>query len=123
MKYAASLLMFAAFVFGGAPVSAQDKDIVYTAGRSGVTHPVVIKEVKPRYPKALLEAKKGAVVVVHCIVATDGLPTELRVKKPGDPDFDREAVKALSEWRFKPGLKDGKPVPVRVEVELTFTPK
>jgi hypothetical protein len=30
---------------------------------------------------------------------------------------------ALRQWRFEPGLRDGKPVPVRLEIELTFTAK
>jgi len=35
--------------------------------------------------------------------------------------LDDEAVKALKQWRFSPGTKDGKPVPVVVELEMTFT--
>jgi hypothetical protein len=26
----------------------------------------------------------------------------------------------LSQWRFEPGLKNGKPVPVRITVEMRF---
>jgi hypothetical protein len=29
----------------------------------------------------------------------------------------------LSEWRFKPGSRDGKAVPVRVTIQMTFTLK
>jgi outer membrane biosynthesis protein TonB len=32
-------------------------------------------------------------------------------------------VKAAREWKFEPGKKDGKPVPVQVTLELTFTLK
>ncbi len=34
--------------------------------------------------------------------------------------LDDEAVKAIRQWRFEPGTKDGKAVAVRVEVEMTF---
>jgi outer membrane biosynthesis protein TonB len=37
------------------------------------------------------------------------------------PDQDEEAVRTLRQWTFKPGTKDGVAVPVRVEVEMTFT--
>jgi len=32
-------------------------------------------------------------------------------------------VKAMKQWRFAPGLKDGNPVDVRVSVERSFTLK
>ena len=34
--------------------------------------------------------------------------------------LDAQAVNAMKQWLFKPGSKDGKPVPVRVSVEMTF---
>jgi TonB family protein len=35
--------------------------------------------------------------------------------------LDDEAVKAVRNWRFEPGRKDGIAVPVLVEIEMTFT--
>mgnify|MGYP003509931133 FL=1 len=37
--------------------------------------------------------------------------------------LDEAAIQALKQWRFDPGTKDGKPVAVRVEVEMSFTLK
>jgi TonB family protein len=37
--------------------------------------------------------------------------------------LDDEAVKAMKQWSFNPGKKDGKAVPVLVEVEMSFTLK
>jgi TonB family protein len=37
--------------------------------------------------------------------------------------LDQQAVDAARQWTFKPGTKDGKPVAVRVHIELTFTLK
>ena len=36
-------------------------------------------------------------------------------------DLDRQAQRALRQWRFEPGLRQGEPVPVLVTVEMTFT--
>jgi len=35
--------------------------------------------------------------------------------------LDEEALKAVSQWQFKPGTMDGQPVPVLVTLELAFT--
>jgi TonB family protein len=37
--------------------------------------------------------------------------------------LDANAIKAMKQWQFEPGAKDGKPVAVRVAVEMTFTLK
>jgi Gram-negative bacterial TonB protein C-terminal len=34
--------------------------------------------------------------------------------------LDEQAVTAMKKWVFKPGTKDGKPVAVRVDVEMSF---
>ena len=31
-----------------------------------------------------------------------------------------QAIEAVQKWRFKPGLKDGKPVPVSANIEVNF---
>ncbi len=46
---------------------------------------------------------------------------EGRVTRSLFPSLDDAALRTLSEWTFKPGTKDGKPVSVRVEVEMTFS--
>jgi protein TonB len=34
--------------------------------------------------------------------------------------LDQKAMEAVSKWRFRPATKDGKPVPVMVNVEVHF---
>jgi TonB family protein len=34
-----------------------------------------------------------------------------------------EAVRTVRQWTFTPGQRDGKAVPVQVEIEMTFTHK
>jgi periplasmic protein TonB len=96
--------------------------IVYEIGQ-GVSAPVVVKEVKPQYSAEAMKAKIQGVVVVECVVMPDGVPSAVRVVRSLDPALDLEATKAVRQWRFKPGMKDGKPVPVLVTIELTFAPR
>lgn len=97
-------------------------DRVYAPG-NGVTLPVVVKEVRPTYPPAAQSARVGGAVVLESVVLPNGSVGSVKVVKSlnAKQGFDRAAVDAMKRWQFKPGLKDGKPVPVRITTELTFT--
>lgn len=83
--------------------------------------PVVVKEVKPVYPAAALADGVSGTVTLECVVKADGTVGDVRVVVPVEPSLDEQAIKALREWRFKPGTKDGKPVDVLVTIEMSFT--
>ena len=59
--------------------------------------------------------KDGSVVPVD--------PKSIRITRSLDSHLglDEQAIIAVKQWRFRPGLYKGQPVPVRVNVELTFT--
>ena len=48
---------------------------------------------------------------------------DVRVVRSLDPGLDQKAIDAVSQWRFKPGMKDGKAVVVRVQVKMNYTLK
>ena len=102
----------------GSPQDAQGP--VYTVG-DGVSAPVVVKRVAPQYTPDAMRAKVEGTVGLECVVETDGSTSGIRVIKALDPGLDEEAVKALRLWTFEPGKKDGKPVRVRITLEMTFT--
>jgi TonB family protein len=95
---------------------------IYRPG-SGVSLPEVITEVKPQYTADAMRAKVQGVVWLECIVMPDGSVGNIKVTKSLDSVFglDQEAVKAARRWRFKPGIREGQPVPVIITIELTFT--
>ena len=86
-----------------------------------VDAPRVIKEVKPRYTPTALTARVEGAVQLQCVVRPDGTVHDVKVTVPLHPELDKEAVRALSEWRFEPGRRAGKAVPVQVDIEMTFT--
>ena len=83
--------------------------------------PVVMKEVRPDFPKAAMKEGKQGAVVVSVRVEPDGTVSAAKVTKSLSPRLDAEAVKAAKQWRFKPGTKNGKAVPVETQLEMTFT--
>ena len=99
---------------------------VYKAGKeTGVMFPKLVRESKPRYTASAMDAKIQGIVRLEAIVEVDGRVKEATVAKSLDKEhgLDDEAIKALKEWEFTPGTKDGKPVPVRIDVEMSFTLK
>jgi TonB family protein len=92
---------------------------------AGVTLPKLISEVKPQYTPEALQARIQGSVMMDAVVRTDGTPTDIEVIRSLDAEYglDNQAVAALSKWRFEPGRKDDKPVPVRITVEMQFTLK
>ncbi len=107
-----------------ASAASQDAAGVYTPGQ-GVVAPKVVQEVKPQYTDEAKAARIQGGVKLDAVVLTDGTVGEVRVTQSLDTvhGLDDQAVKAIKQWVFDPGKKDGKPVPVRVDVEMTFTLK
>ena len=68
-----------------------------------------------------MRAKIEGTVSLSCVVETDGTVRDVTVVTSLDPALDEQAILAARKWRFQPGTKDGKPVRVRVTIELTFT--
>ena len=97
---------------------------VYQIG-NGVTSPQLIKEVKPNYTGDAMRAKLQGVVEMEAVVLADGTvdPNRIKITRSLDSTFglDQQAIIAVKQWRFRPGTYKGQPVPVLVNVELTFT--
>jgi TonB family protein len=84
----------------------------------GIRPPTVRERVEPEYSQ---EARIQGTVVVSAIVRRDGSAEVVGVSKGLDPGLDEAAVKAISQWKFNPGTKDGEPVDVRLDIEVNFT--
>jgi TonB family protein len=90
---------------------------------NGVTLPRLVREVKPNYTSDAMRAKIQGIVVLECVINTNGDVTEVRILQSLDRIFglDQEAIKAAKQWRFSPGSRLGEPVPVLITMELSFT--
>lgn len=75
----------------------------------------------PRYPKEAAQAGVTGEVILIVSVAADGSVTDVEVER-ARPDgvFDAGTVEAARQWKFTPAMEDGKAVPGRVRVPVTF---
>lgn len=97
----------------------------YADGMGGLTSPRLIREIKPNYTADAVRGKVQGSVLLEAVVLPDGSvdPNRVRIVRSLDPisGLDQQAALAVKGWLFRPGTFDGKPVAVRVHVELTFT--
>jgi periplasmic protein TonB len=87
---------------------------------NGVSNPVPILHPEPQYSEEARKAKWQGAVMLSLVVDENGKPTQIRVIRPLGLGLDEKAVEAVSKWTFKPGMKDGKPVAVQAQIEVTF---
>ncbi|MFL6446542.1 MAG: energy transducer TonB [Bryobacteraceae bacterium] len=85
-----------------------------------VKAPKLIHYVEPEFSPNSKEAFVEGVVKVSTVVTTDGTVSTCQIVRGLNSEEDRTALKAVKLWRFQPGTKEGKPVNVRVTVEIEF---
>jgi TonB family protein len=93
----------------------------YITAADGIVEPKIILRKSPVYPPEAKDAHVQGMVKLALKVSTDGLPYDIEVAKSVDISLDQAAINAVQQWRWSPGMKDGKPVIVATEVEITFT--
>lgn len=92
---------------------------VYRIG-GGVSAPSLIYKVEPEYSEEARKAKHQGTVLLAVVVDASGAPQNIRVVRAIGLGLDEKAIEAVNKWRFKPGLKDGKPVAVAANIEVNF---
>lgn len=86
----------------------------------GVSAPRVIYGPDPEYAEEARQEKFQGTCVLWLVVSSDGRPRDIRVSRSLGHGLDEKAIEAVKRWRFEPAHKDGKPVAVMVNVEVTF---
>jgi TonB family protein len=92
---------------------------IYSVG-GGVSAPIPIYKPEPAYSEEARKAKYQGTVVLWIVVDTQGNVTDPRVVRPLGLGLDEKALETVRTWKFKPALRNGSPVPVRVIVEVIF---
>jgi TonB family protein len=86
----------------------------------GVSAPRAIYDPEPDYSDEARRAKYQGMVVLRVVVGSDGRPQDVRVARTLGMGLDEKAMEAVRQWRFEPGYRDGRAVPVVVDVQVNF---
>jgi TonB family protein len=94
---------------------------VFFPNTNGATIPQLISpHAEPQFSDKARRKRIEGTVVLALVVTADGLPTDITVVQPLGSGLDEEAVKTVKQWRFRPAMKDGKPVEAKLKVEVDF---
>lgn len=86
----------------------------------GVIAPVVIHKVVPEFTDQARRVKYQGVASIGLIVDAQGNPEDVHVVHPLGMGLDQKAVEAVRQYKFKPAMFQGHPVPVQLVIEVDF---
>lgn len=92
---------------------------VFRAG-GGVSAPTLLMKVEPEYSEEARKAKYQGTVLLYVEVDPTGKAVNMRVLHSLGLGLDEKAMEAVRKWKFKPGTKDGRPVTVQAQIEVSF---
>jgi TonB family protein len=103
----------------GASKPASPEEGLYRVG-GGVSAPVPLKRVEAKYSEEARRANYQGICLVSVVVDSHGDPQNVHVVRALGMGLDEKALEAARKWKFKPAMLNGKPVPVRVNIEIRF---
>lgn len=86
----------------------------------GVSAPRPVFTPDPEYSEEARKAKYQGTCVLWLVVGPDGKPRDIKVSRTLGLGLDEKAIEAVKQWKFEPAMKDGKPVAVQINVEVSF---
>ncbi len=84
------------------------------------TAPVLVKRIEPEYPEEARRAKFQGFVTISVEIDENGRVGVLRVLQPAGLGLDEKAIEAVKQWRFKPAMRDGRPVAAPAQIQVSF---
>lgn len=88
-----------------------------------VSAPILIRKVAPIVSSdAVRDFSGGSPVVIVAVISEDGEVTQPRIIR-SNPAFDGAVLRAVGQWRYRPALKDGKPVAAYLTITVNPSPR
>jgi TonB family protein len=82
--------------------------------------PVPLQKMDPKYPPDLIKQHVEGQVILYAIIGKDGAVRNIQLVHSVEPELDKDAMEALSHWKFRPGTRDGEPVELEAVIYIPF---
>jgi protein TonB len=80
----------------------------------------ILKKPTPRYNEEARRRKTSGYVIVRAILSADETVKHIEIITGLPNGLSEKAIEAARQIKFKPAIKDGKPVSIWVELEYGF---
>lgn len=90
------------------------------AASADLTGLALVRKVDPKYPPELIEQNVQGEVILYAVIRADGTVDGIQVVRGIDPQLDANARSALSQWKFRPAMKNGVAVDLEAVVHIPF---
>ena len=87
---------------------------------NGVSAPKLLYKVEPAYTEEARVAQYQGTVVLSVEVGADGIARNFEVVRGLGLGLDENAISAVQQWHFQPGVRDGAPVTILATIEVNF---
>ena len=82
--------------------------------------PAPMRKVDPKYPPTLIDEHVEGEVILYAVIRRDGSVDSIQLVRGIDDDLDKNAMNALSQWKFRPATRQGEPVELEAIVHIPF---
>ena len=91
-------------------------------GGDGITMPELLSKVEPVYPHDARDARAEGKVILQAVIREDGTVgnVEILTHAEGWPSLDEAAIAAVRQRKYRPALKDGRPVSIYFTIRVDF---
>jgi len=105
-----------------AAISPPDPTIgtIFRRNEEHATGPTAVSLPRPTYTRIALLAKYTGLVSLKAVVGVDGKAHNIELAHGLGFGLDEQGAKALLLAQFHPAKKDGEPIPMAVELDVTF---
>jgi TonB family protein len=80
----------------------------------------VLYRVDPEFSEEARKAKYQGTVVLTLEVGEDGKPRSFRIVRGLGVGLDQKALEAVAQWKFRPAMRNGRPVRAPATIEVNF---
>ena len=87
----------------------------------GVVLPKREIQIEPDYPENAKKAEKEGEVILQATIDENGIPHDIVAVTNLGFGLEESAIEALKRTTYRPAMKAGKPISLRVEISITFT--
>lgn len=93
---------------------------LHNARENGIQAPKGTYMPEAEYTDQARRKKISGVVLLSFVVAKDGTVHDAYVTKGVEESLDKQSLNTVSKWKFQPATRDGQPVAVRIQAEMSF---